>query len=181
MFLTLLLPAALCVPPADASVSAREMELAVRVTATRLIAFNPTDRPEFVLLENRERGHRATLIVPPHARLDLRFPAQALEGLVMTIAARTGAGVVLSERWSVEELSRTTHGFVWFDAGRGHSHAWMETPRGFELITREARSECSASHSMCAPPAAHVPVITPYDGRAGDLPPRLEHDPLPPV
>jgi hypothetical protein len=45
----------------------------------------------------------------------------------------------------------------------------------------DPRPPGSATPALAGPAAPHVPVVTPTDKPKGDLPPRIEPKPLPPV
>jgi hypothetical protein len=183
MLTTLLAAAALAVLDSEATMPARELELAVRVTATRFVAFNPTEHPELVRLVDTAHGRRADVIVPAGGTVDYSFAAGTLDGLEMTVISRDAQGVVQSAAWSLAELSATNGEMVWFDAPHDHSHAWLHGPRGFVLLENRAEADGRSAHGQCGAPnplTTHVPVITPYDGHKGDMPPRLERK-LPPL
>ena len=162
----------LAVVPAAAQVSVPELDLTVRVSATRFAAVNPTDRPELVFVFDRLRGHRATLVVPARGTVDLRFPAGTLHGLEIVVATRIDAGTVATSPWSLETLALAPEG-VWFEVENGRERTGWNDPTS-------CASGRSAPNTMCAPPT-HVPVVSPHDGESPDAPPRLERRPLPPV
>jgi len=70
-------------------------------------------------------------------------------------------------------------GVVHDERARGY-RAWGDLPSGPQPIPVQPGS---GLESLMAPtaPATHVPVITPTDKPKGELPPRIEPDPLPPV
>ena len=176
MLSTLLVAAALCSLPAEPP--APDAVLAVRVTATRFVASNPTDRPELVLFTDGDRGHQAALVVPPRSTVDLRFPSSLLAQVEMQLVAPDPCGSQATAPVSLAQLASSGRDAL-FDLSGGHAHVWLRGARRYELL--EARPEgANAPHALCAPAASHVPVVTPYDGRRGDLPPRLEK-PLPPL
>jgi hypothetical protein len=184
MLSTLLAAAALAVLDAETAMPERDLELAVRVTATRLVALNPTAHPELVRLVDPCSQRRADVLVPAGGTVDFSFPAGTLDGLEMTIFARDAQGLVASATWSLADLATTQGELLRFDAPDDHGHAWIETPRGFALLLERGEAPGRSAHGNCSPPAPltspHVPVITPYDGHKGDLPPRLERK-LPPL
>jgi hypothetical protein len=179
MPLPLLVVAALALPTEVAP--ERELELAVLVTPTTFFASNPTDRLQAVILEGAT-GLRSTLLIPAHTTFDSRFPEGTLEGLQITVMARTNAGVLVSSgSLPLEPLSEAGHDFIWFDV-QTHAHAWIEADDStFLVLGSSAQPDTSGSHSSCSSAALHVPVVSPEEESVGELPPPLPPAPLPPL
>lgn len=178
MLTTLLVAAALLAPLG----AQPQLDLALRVDATRLVALNPTEQPELVLLFDRQTGRRATLVVPARGSVDLRFRAGALDGLELRVVTRTERGMHTSASWSLERL-RACDGTVWFDVDASPFHAWLPADSGARALAADGAPAGALPTPLCQPPpaASHIPVITPHDARKQDLAPRLERKPLPPV
>lgn len=186
MLSTLLVAAALCAPVERAidPTAQHDLDLALKVESTHLVAVNPTPRPIALVLSDRDHGRRAVLIVPAGAQVETHFAPSALQGLSVSIATRDDAGLCATGSYSLEALRDRTHDFVWFDAHDEQVHAWVWSRGKFVLVDEHARETSGDGASLCAPPlppAMHVPVITPHDGQRGDIAPHLAKKPLPPV
>lgn len=176
--LTALCALATLVPGAPAP----SFDLALEVGATRLVAHNPSELPELVLISDPASRRRASFVVPARGRVELRFAAGSLHGLELRIGRRDDTGLHLSAAWSLERLADAGE-CVWFDVEQHPFHAWGRDARGSHVLTASEAPAGPPPGSVCAPPppASHVPVVSPHDARKPDLPPRLETKPLPPV
>ena len=167
-----------------------ELELVSIVGTTHLSLWNPTGEPALVRLS---RGGEALLHVPlaPFAERAFEFPRHTLAGTTVSVAVETTAGRVHSGEYAVDALVEAGYRSLWFESAprldelgeprAGVSpavHAWGELPSGPAFVVPLG----TATTGLAAPPAPspHVPVITPRR-RKGDLPPRIEPAPLPPV
>ena len=158
------------------------LELMARVSETRIVALNPTGRAQLLVFSNSEGTLRSTAVVPPGAGAEYDFPRGTLDGLALALVIRDEHGVHSTGRLSLADMVRRDLDLVWVESVDGEARAWGDLPAGPTSIPVQNGSGSGLENLMAAPaPAPHVPVITPTDKPKGDLPPRIEPDPLPPV
>ncbi len=157
------------------------LDFALSVGPRSLRAQNTSFVPELVLLRDPRTGRETRFVLPPQRKLELRFPAGAIDGLELRVVTRDAQGPRLGACWSID-LLRTAGDSVGFDLDTHPFHAWAFGPRGTSVLTSNDLPASGSPAPLCAPPTPpHVPVITPHDGTRKDLPPRLEIKPLPPI
>ncbi len=156
------------------------VEIVARVGETRFLAVNPGERPQLLVFGDPVHGVRASLCLPPGGEIESRFPTSALEGVAFELVSWTPEGFTSSgafwldslrdERFDAVLVAGSPNGTLTF--GQRHGSLQQLAP------------DCAlTSLAATAPPSlpVHVPVITPADKKTGDLPPRLEPKPLPPM
>jgi len=168
--------------PEPAPESGAVLELMARVSATRIVALNPTERAHLLVFSNSEGTLRSTAVVPAGAGAEYDFPRGTLDGLGVALVTRDAGGVHSTGRLSLADMVRRNIDLVWIETVSGEAWAWGDLPAGPALLPVQPGST-PGFESLMAPsaPATHVPVITPTDKPKGELPPRIEPDPLPPV
>lgn len=160
----------------------RALQLVVHVDSGCFFAYNPTSHAELLVFTDTASGTRAVIALAPFAETQYRCPAGVRESVDLQVVASDSTGLVYGGRWSLEDVFEESNEGVWLEANRGHAHGWARS--GEEWIGLDALDTSgSGAHLMCVPPATepHMPVFTPSDVNHGDLPPRLEVTPLPPV
>ncbi|MCC7013286.1 MAG: hypothetical protein IT454_12045 [Planctomycetes bacterium] len=164
-------------------VPAPEIDLALRVTTHEIVAVNPTDRPEILFVFDAHSTPRGALVVPARGQARWSVLPGGLRGLEFVVATRNDLGTACTFKWTFEAFAALADDFVWIDVDRGRAHAWKRTQQGFAPLAPELLGgSVPPPNFLCAPSnAAHVPVITPHKGSAGEVPPRLERQPLPPI
>jgi len=165
-----------------ASGAGGELELLARVSDTRLVALNPSDRPQLLIFTTESGAVSARAVLPAGAGLEYDFPRGTLHGLGLELVARDEGGLRSTGQLSLAGLVRGGYELVWMESAGDGLYAFGELPSG-PVPIQATRDADSGLHILTAPstPAPHVPVITPTDKPKGDLPPRIEPEPLPPV
>ncbi len=158
------------------------LELLARVNATRLVALNPTARPQLLYFSERRGAVLARVVIPAGGSLEYDFPHGTLSGLEFELLARDRNGLRSSGRLPLTALVEGEFDLIWMESVGRSLHTWGELPTGPALVPA-TRAPGPGLELLVAPAALapHVPVITPTDKPKGDLPPRIEPEPLPPV
>ena len=158
------------------------LELLARVSETRIVALNPTERPQLLVFSNTSGTLRASAVVPGGAGAEYDFPRGTLDDLGLVLVARDASGARSTGRLSLGEMLLCEFELVWVESVDGCARAWGALPTGPVSIPAQQGAGFGFENLMTpSAPAPHVPVITPTDKPKGDLPPRIEPDPLPPV
>jgi hypothetical protein len=163
------------------------LQFVVRVDAERFLAFNPSARPELIEFTSDLRGTRAVVVLAPFEDVEYDFAPGAIDGIQFEVFADDHDVVVRSGRWSLTKLRDSASGGAWIENGLGHAHTWAYQGAAWQGLDASDLGASGGPHALCAPPlsppppAPHVPVIMPEDSQHGDMPPRLESKPLPPV
>jgi len=167
--------------PAPAPESGAVLELMARVSATRIVALNPTERAHLLVFSNAEGTLRSTAVVPAGAGAEYDFPRGTLDDLAVALVTRDADGLHSTGLLSLAEMVRSDLDLVWVETVEGEARAWGDLPAG--PVALPVLEGTGGFESQMAPSTApaHVPVITPTDKPKGELPPRIEPDPLPPV
>ena len=186
MITTLLALAALAPLPSTSTLNG-SAELVMLVTSTRFAAVNPTASSQLLIFREIVGGARASVLVPPGGDVDYAFASGTLHGLSLEVVSSVGDTLSTTGALSLEGLAASEFDDVWVFSYLTHSHAWGESLAQFWLVSPIDADFDASAHSDCAEPDGsslpliHVPGIT-LDGKTpGDLPPRLEPEPLPPV
>ena len=158
------------------------LELLARVSDTRLVALNPGTRPQLLVFSHPRGAVLTQVVIPAGGNLEYDFPHGTLNGLALELVARNERGLCSSGELSLTALVRGEFDLIWMESSERSIHTWGDLPTGPTLVPA-TRDSGSGFLSLSAPsaPAPHVPVITPTDKPKGDLPPRIEPNPLPPV
>jgi hypothetical protein len=159
------------------------LELLARVNETRLVALNPSTRPQLLVFSHRHGGAPTQVVVPAGGHLQYDFPHGTLNGLELELVARGEHGLRSSGELSLTGLVHGEFDLIWMETVDGSVHTWGQLPTGSALVPPQRDSDSGFLNlpAPSAPAAPHVPVITPIDKPKGDLPPRIEPEPLPPV
>ena len=157
-----------------------ELELVSLVGTTHLSLVNPTARPALVRLADAGGHDLATLVVPARGQRSFEFPRRTLAGTTLTVLAATFEGPRRAGPYSVERLIEAGYRAVWFESAGPGLHAWGELPTGPALVDPDPGA-LNATAPRPIAPGPHVPVVNPANGPRGDLPPRIEPAPPPPV
>jgi hypothetical protein len=166
---------------------AAALQLVVRIEEGHFLAFNPTPLPELIEFTCDARGTRAVVVISAYEDVDFTFEPGAIDGVQMEVFADDLGTVEHSGRWSLEKLRDNAGNGAWIENSCGHAHTWASKDTAWYALESLGDDNSGSAHSLCMPPAIppppapHVPVITPDDSQYGDLPPRLESKPLPPV
>jgi hypothetical protein len=163
--------------PAQAPSSTR-IELVAKVGETRLVAYNPGDVAQLLLVGAPGGPAPRMLLLAPGALFESRFPAELLEGLALEIVSPVARGRSTTGALPFAALVEGAHDALWIQSSLSGSFAWGQKGQDFEVVPADGTLSALAPPSAAAAP--HVPVITPAKGKVGDLPPRLENKPLPP-
>ena len=109
----------------------------------------------------------------------LDFPRNTLAGTTLALVVMSPSGRLTSGAYSVDGILEGGFRAVWFESVGRTVHAWGELPTGPGYIAPVASGLRAATVPVT--PSVHVPVVIPANKPKGDLPPRIEPKPLPPV
>ena len=177
--LSLILATSLFLGPAEEVANERgasPVEFVARVTDQRLIAVNSSREAQLLLFRDREGGRRASSVIAAGGEIAFDFPGGTLNQLLLRVVSVGTGSVVSSAEYDLGALASGSFEFVWMESASGAVSAWGMSPVGPSYLP--STSEPTITNQATAP---HVPVITPTDKPNGDLPPRIEEKPLPPV
>ena len=189
LFASAILAIAPCADPAGAAATV----LVARVTPSRLVAVNPSASAQLLVFRDARGFRRGMLALPPHGSLDHALPAGTLDSLTLEVVSRAipsngGSPWRTSGELGLREIAAQRYDALWIEAAAGHNHVWGERGESFGSLAPQSERKSDATlHAECESPdpqavfSAHVPVVTPGDKSKGDLPPRLEKKPLPPI
>jgi hypothetical protein len=169
---------------ADASPRSAQLELVARLGETRMSAHNPGERPQLLIVGEVDGDARARTWLAPGASLETRFPPGSLDGLALEVVSFGPGGVTSSGALALAELAAAGFDAVWIETSSLGSQTWGRSGALTSALSASSLglSGLSANAPRPAPPKpVHVPVVTPADRRNGDVPPRLEKKPLPPL
>ncbi|HVS10912.1 MAG TPA: hypothetical protein VMS76_13675 [Planctomycetota bacterium] len=186
MITTLLALSALAPLPSTSTLDGNA-ELVMLVTPTRFAAVNPTASSQLLIFREIVGGARASVLVPPGGDVDYAFASGTLHGLSLEVVSSVNGALSTTGALSLEELATAEFEDVWVFSYLDHSHAWGESLAQFWLVPPIDSAFDDSLHTGCAEPDSstlplfHIPVITSSDIPPGDLPPRIEEEPLPAV
>jgi len=187
MFNALVLSLATLVPAwggGDAGTQTAQVELVARLSENRMSAFNPGERPQLVILGEVDGTHRASTWIAPGGTFDARFPTSSLSRLALEVVSFGPDGVRSSGALAMAGLAAAGFDALWIETSPLGTQTWGRY--GNQAVALAACSPglsglCSNAPRSSPPRPIHVPVVTPADRRNGDVPPRLEKKPLPPM
>jgi len=157
-----------------------ELELVSLVGTTHLTLVNPTAEPALVRLATLGGETLVTLVLPPRADRTFEFPRRTLAGTTLTLIAGTAEGPRRAGPYTIARLIESGYRALWFESAGRSIHAWGELPTGPAFVDPDPGT-LSATAPRPIAPGPHVPVVTPANQPTGDLPPRIEPAPPPPV
>jgi hypothetical protein len=153
-------------PHSEPSTALAHVELFARTTSTRFIAVNPTDLPQMLVFSDA-RGILAKRVLPARGAMDERFPSGTTDGLSIQIVV--APDVYQRPSWRIASAPVLLSELEGYDAVRWSTSSFdpasLLAPLHFEPV-------------MSRP---HVPVPLPDHEPRGNLPPRLEEFPPPPI
>jgi hypothetical protein len=157
-----------------------ELELVALIEPARLALVNPTAVPALARILDEEGFELATFSVPARGERVLDFSRRSLEGTALGVVVAAPEGALVSGRYSVDRILESGFHTVWFESAGRAVHAWGELPTG-PAYADPLAPPLRTSATKPASPSPHVPVVIPANKPKGDLPPRIELKPLPPV
>jgi len=176
--LSVILASSLFLGPADAA-QAEAVQLVARVTEERFVAVNPSDRAQLLVFHDREGGRAARTIVAAGGEVAFDFPAGTLDSLLLHVVSPAERSATAAADYDLGSIAARGFQLFWTTREAANAHAWGVDPMNpDEPVYVPAVAEPSFQSQALAP---HVPVITPTDKPKGDLPPRIDDKPLPPV
>jgi hypothetical protein len=158
-----------------------DLELVARLGETRMSAHNPGERPQLLIVGELDGCARVRTWLAPGATLDARFPHGSLSGLALEVVSFGPFGVTSSGLLPLTELASAGFDAFWVESTAGGSHAWGRSGPTTTALGAASSGFSGLSAGARPPKPVHVPVVTPADRRNGDVPPRLEKKPLPPL
>jgi hypothetical protein len=186
MITTLLALSALAPLPSTSTLNGNA-ELVMLVTPTRFAAVNPTASSQLLIFREIVGGARASVLVPPGGDVDYAFASGTLHGLSLEVVSSVDGTQSTTSALALENLAAAEFEDVWVLSYLTHSHAWGELLGQFWLVSPIGSAFDDSAHSDCTEPDSstlpliHIPVVVPADKTQGDLPPRIEQEPLPAV
>lgn len=174
--------------PLAVQVDSEPMDVGITITATQFRARSYTAVPHLFVFREMQTGRIALSTLRMGAELAFSFPPHALVDFQLEVVAfERGAwkdtGALELAALAVNDLT-----LLWIRSTKTRAFAWLDRDGELALLgsgtsllpaALEPASEHSPENSLMAP--AHVPVITPSGRPKGDVPPKLEDGPLPPV
>jgi hypothetical protein len=157
-----------------------ELELAAVLEAARLALVNPTHAPALVRVLDGRGSELETFAVAAYGERVLDFPRNTLAGTTLALVVMSSSGRLASGAYSVDGILEGGFRAVWFESVGRTMNAWGELPTGPGYIEPVPTSLGGAATAPVTP-SVHVPVVIPANKPKGDLPPRIEPKPLPPV
>lgn len=179
--LSLILASSLFMAPADAGVAESRpatVEFIARLTHERFVAVNSTDRPQLIVLSDRDGVRSARTVIAAGGEVEFDFPGGTLDQLLMRVVSFAGTTVSSTADYDLASIASQRFEFFWMEKRGTLVNAWAMGPAGATFLPGETTTTVGLATQPMAP---HVPVITPTDKPKGDLPPRIEEKPLPPV
>lgn len=176
--LTLILATSLFLGPAEEVANERgatPVEFVARITDERFVAVNSSGEAQVLLFTDIGGGRTARALVAAGSEIAFDFPAGTLHNLLLRVVTAKNGSVSTSAEYDLGALAAGNYEFVWLESQAQFMTAWGMSPAG------PSHLPSTTEPTMQAASAPHVPVITPTDKPNGDLPPRIEEQPLPPV
>ena len=164
--LLMLAAGAIGTPHAGPPTACAHVELFARVSSTRFIAVNPTDTAQLLIFSDA-RGVLATRVLPPQGAMEERFPSGA--SLDLSIQVVTAPDLRLRPSWRLVSPQVALSDLEGSGAVR-----WT-------IRCCDPASAIEPLHFQPPPAQPHVPVPLPDDEPRGNIPPRLERLPPPPI
>lgn len=164
-----------------------ETQLVFRASPTRLVAVNPSVRPQVLWVRDVAGDRAAATVVPAGGDVEFRFPWGTLDGLDLEVVSRHAGGI--SSSGAIELDDATLPGFdaVFVESSEGGTQIFGRRHGGlFTIETSQGTWSCMDAPFMAVAPTPrptprHVPVVDPAGKKKGDAPPKLDKKPLPPV
>lgn len=179
--LSLILASSLFMGPAEEvanELGATPVEFVAHITDERLVAVNSSSRAQLLVFCDREGGRDAQTVVAAGGEVAFDFPGGTLDQLMLRVVSVTGGSAISSPAYDLAAVAGQRFEFFWMETSERQVNAWGMGPNGPAYLP--ATTEPTRT-TQPQPSAPHVPVITPTDKPKGDLPPRIEEQPLPPV
>ncbi|MCY2960101.1 MAG: hypothetical protein NTY35_08040 [Planctomycetota bacterium] len=163
------------------------VEVGISVTSTRFFARNFSGTNQVLLFESG--GTLLWRTLAPGCDLSWNFPTQLLTGIRFEVASWTGGAWRRTGTIALDQVAARGTDALWIQ-GNFSRTSWSEIgsalfveDTGASLFPPSLPGASSAGTggeaALLAP--IHVPVITPSDEPSGDVPPKIEVRPLPPV
>jgi hypothetical protein len=155
----------------------------IHVTATQFRARNFSSVPQLYVFKETSGGEIAVRPLLAGGEMAFSFPADALADFEVEVASKDRGVWSNTGLLKLQGLNSHEGSLVWIEVSSGRASAWLETGGG-SLPLESGASELPGRVVETIRESdfpTHVPVITPSDHPSGDLPPKLEDKPLPPV
>jgi hypothetical protein len=171
--------------PARAAEGDPSVELGVHLTSTTFRARNFSDVEQLMVFSNGA-GEPVFVVLPVGAYVEYDFQPEDLDGVRMEVVSLREGAWKASGAQLLTVNAATGEETMWFQPGERRVHTWQQD--GCEVSERDPSGtllpdgfidQGTQSDLLLAP--THVPVITPWGGNGGDLPPRIDPNPLPDV
>jgi len=163
------------------------VEVGISVTSTRFYARNYSAENQVLLFQSG--GTLLWRTLAPGFDLAWDFPTQLLTGIRFEVASWTNGAWRRTGTIALDEVAARGTDALWIQ-GDASRTSWSEIgsalfveQTGTSLFPSSLPGDSSAGTGIEAALLApvHVPVITPSDTPHGDVPPKIEDRPLPPV
>ncbi len=155
----------------------------IHVTATQFRARNFSSVPQLFVFKETSGGEIAVRPLLAGGEMAFSFPADALADFEVEVASKDRGVWSNTGLLKLDGLNTHDGSLVWIESNNGRASAWLESSGSYlplESGASELPGRVVETIRETESPT-HVPVITPSDHPNGDLPPKLEERPLPPV
>jgi hypothetical protein len=171
----------------EEGIAAAPVDVGIAVTSTSFYARNYSGVNQVLLFESN--GTLLWRTLAPGYDLSWDFPTQLLDGVRLEVASWTDGAWRRSGTIALDDVAARGIEALWVQ-GDSVRTSWSEI--GTSLFVEDTgtslfppslpgdSSEGSGDENALLAPA-HVPVITPSDTPIGDVPPKIDERPLPPV
>lgn len=170
--------------PAQAAPGEATIELGVHLTATTFRARNFSDVMQLLVFSNGV-GAPIYVALPVEGIVEYSFPPEALAGVRLEVVSLREGAWKTSGYHTLSVPAETGAETLWTQPGETRLHTWLQIGCEVSLLPAEGTllpagflDQGSSIETLTAP--THVPVISPFGGHDGNLPPPIP-TPLPPV
>jgi hypothetical protein len=164
------------------------IDVGFQVNVSDFVAHNYSDRSQALVFHHG--GNHAMYVLLPGQDVCWSIPANLSTSVELEIVSRGVPGTwLVSDALALDGLVASNVPSIWLQGTAPRSLYWVETTAGF--------STCVTKPSLCAQELSntvtisteetptfesmHVPVTPPINIPTGDVPPKIEPVPLPPV
>lgn len=170
---------------ASATLGRAHIVVGIQITATQFRARNLSSIPQIFVFKEAAGGEIALCPLSAGGEMLFSFPGDAFANLELEVVSRHHGAWSDTGLVKLGGLNAGAGSLVWIQSSTGRASAWLESQGDFvPLESSGSALPGPVAESMRegeSLPPTHVPVITPSDHPSGDLPPKLEERPLPPV
>lgn len=175
------------IPAVEEGTSGAPVEVGVAVTSTSFYARNYSGTNQVLLFQSG--GTLLWRTLAPGYDMSWDFPTQLLDGVRLEVASWTNGAWRRSGTIALDEVVARGIEALWVQGDSART-SWSEIGTALFLedtgtslfpptLPGDSSAGTSGENALLAP--AHIPIITPSETPQGDVPPKIEDRPLPPV